>query len=88
VTTYFVDTSALVKRYLNEIGSAWVVGWIVAEAGNIIVVSELAVVEVFSAFARRIRESSLTSAAAHILQANFLLHIEKEYLVVALDSQL
>ncbi|MEG4984838.1 hypothetical protein QUB08_03510 [Microcoleus sp. BR0-C5] len=24
MTIYFVDSSALVKRYINEIGSAWV----------------------------------------------------------------
>jgi predicted nucleic acid-binding protein len=88
LTIYFVDTSALVKRCVNETGSAWVVSWIAVEAGNVIVISELAIVEIFSAFARRVREGSLTAATANVLRANFLLHVEKEYVVTTLDSQL
>jgi predicted nucleic acid-binding protein len=88
LNTYFVDTSALVKRYINETGSAWVVNWIAVEAGNVIVISELTVVEVFSVVARRVREGSLTPKTAQILRDNFLLHVEKEYLVIALDSPL
>jgi hypothetical protein len=38
--------------------------------------------------ARRVREGSLTLAAARVLQSNFLLHVEREYVVIALDSQL
>jgi uncharacterized protein len=88
LNTYFVDTSALVKRYLNESGSAWVVSWIAVEAGNVIVISELTVVEVFSVLARRVREGSLTPTRGQILRDNFLLHSEKEYLVIAMDSPL
>jgi uncharacterized protein len=88
LNTYFADTSALAKRYLNETGSAWVVRWMAIEAGNVIVISELTVVEVFSVLARRVREGSLTPTAAQILRDNFLLHVEKEYLVIGLDSPL
>lgn len=88
MSAYFVDTSTLVKRYVNESGSAWVVSWIAVEVGNVIVISELTIVEVFSVLARRVREGSLMPAAAHVLQSNFLLHVEKEYVVIALDSAL
>jgi|GEM_PF-3073312 len=28
---YFLDSSALVKRYINEIASTWVLQWVLAE---------------------------------------------------------
>lgn len=86
MTTFFVDTSSLAKRYVPEIGSAWVLSWILPPTGNITVVSELAAVEMFSVFARRQREGVLQPANAAILQNIFLLHLEKEYLIVPLDT--
>lgn len=86
--TYFVDTSALAKRYVSEIGSAWLVSWDVASAGNIIVISELTLVEMYSVFARRIREGTLSPYRANILRNNFLLHVKNEYLVVAIEGSL
>lgn len=88
MTTYFVDTSALAKRYLNEIGSPWVISWSVAAAGNVIIISEATVVEIFSAFARRVREGTLPDINANLLRGNFLLHVDAEYLVAKIDSQL
>lgn len=86
MTTYFVDTSSLVKRYVNESGSAWVRSWIELSAGNVIIVSERTAVEVFSALSRRRRDGTLTANAVLSLQNDFLFHMENEYIVVVLDS--
>lgn len=86
MNVYFVDTSALAKRYLDEVGSAWTLAWIEPPADNIVVVSELASIEMFSLFARRQREGKLTSLNASSLRVDFLLHVEQEYLTVLLDS--
>jgi predicted nucleic acid-binding protein len=86
LNVYFVDTSALAKRYLDEVGSNWILGWIEPPAGNIVVVSELANIEMFSMFARRQREGKLTSVSIASLRIDFLLHVEQEYLTVLLDS--
>jgi len=86
LTTFFVDTSALGRRYLTEIGTAWVRSWIEPSVGHIIVVSELTLVEMFSALARRQRERSIAPADAAAAQANVLLHFEKQYLPVPLDT--
>ncbi|MEZ4672161.1 MAG: type II toxin-antitoxin system VapC family toxin [Anaerolineae bacterium] len=51
MTTYFVDTSALAKRYFSEAGSTWVQSWIEPAAGNTIVIAELALVEMRSVLA-------------------------------------
>ncbi len=86
MNVYFVDTSALAKRYLAELGSTWTLGWIEPPASNIAVVSELASIEMFSLFARRQRENKLTGVNAASLRIDFLLHLEQEYLTVLLDS--
>lgn len=86
MTTFFVDTSALGRRYLTEIGATWVRTWIEPAAGHVIVVSELTLLEMFSVLARRQRERSITAADAAVAQANVLLHFEKQYLPVPLDA--
>ncbi len=86
MSAFFVDTSALAKRYLSEPGSRWVLSWILPTSGNVIAVAETAVVEMSSLLNRRRREKALTQSQVSILQANFLLHIETEYLVVPLET--
>ncbi len=56
---YFLDSSALVKRYHLEQGTESV-DRLFQEPGNRFVASRLAVVEVFSALARLVREGVLT----------------------------
>ncbi|MBZ0303975.1 MAG: type II toxin-antitoxin system VapC family toxin [Anaerolineae bacterium] len=86
MSVYFVDTSALAKRYVPEIGSQWVISWILPEANHVVIISELASVEFFSLLNRRVREGTLTASSLAILQSNFLVHQEKDYLVVQLDN--
>jgi uncharacterized protein len=39
--TFYLDSSALAKRYLTEIGSAWVTTLVDPARGNTIVVAEI-----------------------------------------------
>ena len=58
---YYLDASALVKRYVDEVGSDWL-GTVIASAQPaLLFTSRMTIVEVMSAFARRAREGSLTS---------------------------
>jgi predicted nucleic acid-binding protein len=57
---YYLDTSALIKRYLNETGSSWIRGLAQATAGHLLITSRLTAVEICSAFARRLREGTVT----------------------------
>lgn len=56
------------------------------EAANIIVIAAVTLVEMFSLLARRVREDTLPVANATALGNVFLLHTEKEYLTVPVDS--
>ena len=58
---YFLDSSALVKRYHHETGSA-VVDALFDASDNRLIISKLAIVETQSAFARLVREGVLTSS--------------------------
>jgi predicted nucleic acid-binding protein len=88
LSSYYVDTSALSKRYVNEIGSDWIHSLIRPVTGNLIVVCEITSVEGFSVFARLRRENRLTSTRHTRLQAQLLLHIEREYLVVPMEGSM
>ncbi|HEX8202862.1 MAG TPA: type II toxin-antitoxin system VapC family toxin [Isosphaeraceae bacterium] len=68
---YFFDTSALVKRYVNEVGSAWVDGLIDPAAGHSARVASITGVEVVSAIARRERRGSISPTDAATVRADF-----------------
>lgn len=60
----YFDSSALVKRYVAEIGTAWINGIMDPAARNLLHVARVTGVEVVSAIARRARSGSFSSAHA------------------------
>lgn len=58
MSDYYLDSSALVKRYLPEVGTAWVRTLTDPAAGNTISSAEITRVEVAAAFAARHRSPS------------------------------
>jgi len=87
LSAYFVDTSALCKRYIAEVGTAWVQSQLEPSAGNLILISQLAILEMMTLLARRQRENSITTNAFVIHKNNFLLHADSEYLVIPVDDK-
>ena len=57
---YYLDTSALVKRYVDEVGSSWLRALTSPGQNALLFISRMTIVEVVSAFARRLRDGSLT----------------------------
>lgn len=55
MSSFFLDSSALAKRYLTEIGSTWIVGLTDPAAGHSILVAGIALVEVAAALAAQHR---------------------------------
>ena len=69
MAVYFFDSSAIVKRYVEETGTDWVVGVTNPEEGESIYVARITGAEVVSAIARRgrggdISEDDVTRAIA------------------------
>ena len=67
---YFLDSSAIGKLYHAEVGTP-VVQALLTQAGATLYVSRLAVVEVPSAFAGKVRTGQLTVADIELLRARF-----------------
>lgn len=86
MSDYFVDTSALAKRYVAETGSTWVRSWIHPDAGHRVFISAIASVEVMSALMRREREGTLSREDRQKLENDFLYHVETEYLLIDPDK--
>ena len=60
---YFVDSSALVKRYVQETGTSWVRGITRHSPSTIIYLAHITAVEVTCAVARRRQGKTLTPPA-------------------------
>jgi uncharacterized protein len=71
VAAYFFDSSAIVKRYVAETGSAWVGEILNPAARHRIYIARISIVEVTAAVARRQRDGSLSAEAASSLIERF-----------------
>jgi len=63
MATYFLDSSAVVKRYFPEQGHSWIVTLCDAAQGHDLYIAQTALVEVVAAMCRREREQSITHTA-------------------------
>jgi uncharacterized protein len=88
VNRYFLDTSALAKRYIPEIGTPWINRITTTTADQIILLSQLAWVELQSAISRRQRENALTPAQSQTLSLNFQTHWQTDYHIITVDQTL
>lgn len=86
MTAYFLDTSALAKRYINETGSNWISNFVHPSSGNIVTICDLTPIELFSLIERRLREKRLELATATTLKIGFLKHYQNEYISVILEQ--
>jgi hypothetical protein len=88
VRAYFLDSSAVVKRYVPEPGSGWIQTLADPGAGNLLIIARITWVEVLSALARRQREGSLTNTDLTLVIQQFRFDLNTQYRVVELDRPL
>lgn len=88
VNAYFLDSSALVKRYVPETGSAWIQAIADAATGNLLIIARITWVEVLSALARRQRDGSLSTPDVDLIIQRFRFDLNNQYQVVELDRAL
>ena len=86
MTAFFMDTSAVIKRYVAEVGSTWVTALAHPAASHVIIISRLTTVEVCSVLARLQRLKQLASNDGARLRADFLSHADLEYLTIPVDD--
>jgi len=88
VSLYFLDSSALVKRYIAETGSAWIQSLAELTSGHTLFISRIAWVEVLSALARRQRETATPPEDVAATVHQFRYDLDTQYQVVELDQAL
>ncbi len=88
VTAFFVDSSALVKRYVLETGTAWVRGLTRQSPSRLIYVAHITAVEVTCAVARRRKGKTLTPPRASSILLRFRQHLAARYIVIEVTPDL
>lgn len=85
---YFLDSSTLVKRYLPEIATTWILSITDLATVYSLAISQITWVEVLSAFSRRQREGSLSFDEVNEKADKFRDDLENLYQVMEIDSNL
>lgn len=79
MAAFFLDSSALVKAYVQEVGSLWMQSIVTAGSGKLINLSTLTSVEVISAITRRRQSGSLLPGSAATALNQFRLDLATRY---------
>lgn len=86
MSTFFLDTSALVKRYAPETGSAWITSICEPASGQTILIGEITLVEVAAALAAKARiAGGLTTSERDAAFGALLNDCRHRYLLVGAD---
>jgi predicted nucleic acid-binding protein len=87
-SSYFLDSSELVKRYVQETGTAWVRRLTRRNPSTIIHIAHITAVEVTCAIARRGKGKTITAAKASSILRRFDQQIAGRYTVIGVTPAL
>ncbi|HAA33433.1 MAG TPA: nucleic acid-binding protein [Cyanobacteria bacterium UBA8553] len=85
---YFIDSSALVKRYISETGSAWVVGLFDPALNNEVFVAAITGVEIIAAITRRSRSGSISVVDITATCSQLKSDLRKDYQIVEITESI
>lgn len=89
---YFLDTSALLKRYVSEAGSKWTTTICQPSTGNVVVISQATLTEAVASFCRKAREQDLhqriSEAERDRIITKFRADAKRQYNVVRVTSSI
>ena len=83
--SFYCDTSALVKLYHQEVGTELMED-LFRQEENVLVISELAIVEFYSTLARKVRVGEITPEAQEEARRNFEADCRQRFVVDPLGS--
>jgi predicted nucleic acid-binding protein len=81
---YFLDSSAIVKRYVSERGHAWISALCDPAQGHDLYIAQIALVEVVATLCRKAREAAITTAERDNLINDFRQDTTNTYAVQTL----
>jgi predicted nucleic acid-binding protein len=82
VTEFFLDTSALLKRYIIEAGTPWIEKIVAPQTANTLHIAQITLVEIMTAVNRRHREGVVPAQAVKDVATILERHVRREYNVV------
>lgn len=88
MAVYFLDSSALVKRYVKEMGSAWISGLFDPSLNNDVLIAAITGVEIVAAITRRARGGSITMADATTVINQFRNDLQTDYQIVEITERI
>lgn len=88
VDIYYADTSALLKRYVEEKGSRWLTALFSRENDILVITSKLTLAETASAFARRRRDGTITDELHRDIDRVFLYDCDVVYQLVDVNDRI
>ncbi len=85
---YYTDSSAMVKRYVRETGSAWISGLFDPASNNEVFIVSITSVEIVAAITRRARGGTIAAADAKAACNLFRADLLSDYQVVEVTEAL
>jgi hypothetical protein len=85
---YYVDSSALVKRYIRETGSTWVLSLFDPSLNNDVLIAAITGVEIIAAIIRRARGRSISTTDSTLACVQFRSDLQSDYQVVELTESI
>lgn len=82
MATLYLESSALVKRYVQEIGTTWVLGLTDPTVGNRLLIAQVSGVETIAAITLRNRRGSTNAQDAATAIADFRRDFVREYVPI------
>ena len=87
--TYGFDSSAVVKRYAPERGSAWVKSIVQPTSGNSVYLAQIGVVEIAAALSRKVRTNELRREEYAAALGLFLADVRNaEFILIPINDQI
>jgi predicted nucleic acid-binding protein len=86
MTTYFMDSSALVKRYAVETGTAWINDLCVLANAHTILIANVTIVEVAAALSSKRRSQEITSEVYSQVMQDFIRDAAEQYSVLGVNQ--
>lgn len=88
MAVYFIDSSALVKRYISETGSTWVLGLFDPALNNEVFIAAITGVEIIAAITRRSRGGSISVMDATATCNQLRSDLQKDYQIVEITENI
>lgn len=86
MSAYFLDASALVKRYLPEQGTRWV--HTLTQSATEIVIAQISPVEIYSALSRNYHDGKISLPLLQRFRTVVMRHLADRYDVVAVSDSI